>query len=139
MRRASSIATSKKTNSKNASNECSNFLIHAFFYLFSAFGKDESNYIDLSGLQNWWNERDTLVQVFSRAGFAKSTLGRYKLRPCSLGTFVNSSVSDPNGFKCFECPAGKLCFKWCNNGYATSFFELERGVKQGCPLNGVLL
>ena len=25
-----------------------------------------------------------------------------------------------------------------NDGYATSFFELERGVKQGCPLSGVL-
>ena len=25
-----------------------------------------------------------------------------------------------------------------NNGYATSFFELERGVRQGCPLSGVL-
>ena len=25
-----------------------------------------------------------------------------------------------------------------NNGYATSFFELERGVRQGCPLFGVL-
>ena len=25
-----------------------------------------------------------------------------------------------------------------NNDYATSFFELERGVRQGCPLSGVL-
>ena len=25
-----------------------------------------------------------------------------------------------------------------NNGYATSFFELERGVRQGCPFSGVL-
>ena len=25
-----------------------------------------------------------------------------------------------------------------NNGYATSFFELERAVRQGCPLSGVL-
>ena len=25
-----------------------------------------------------------------------------------------------------------------NNGYATSFFKLERGVRQGCPLSGVL-
>ena len=25
-----------------------------------------------------------------------------------------------------------------NNGYATSFFELEHGVRQGCPLSGVL-
>ena len=25
-----------------------------------------------------------------------------------------------------------------NNGYATSFFELECGVRQGCPLSGVL-
>ena len=25
-----------------------------------------------------------------------------------------------------------------NNDYSTSFFELERGVRQGCPLSGVL-
>ena len=26
-----------------------------------------------------------------------------------------------------------------NNGYASQFFSLERGVRQGCPLAGLLL
>ena len=25
-----------------------------------------------------------------------------------------------------------------NNGYATPFFELQRGVRDGCPLSGIL-
>ena len=28
--------------------------------------------------------------------------------------------------------------KLSNNGYATPFFELQRGVRQGCPLSGIL-
>ena len=82
-----------------------------FFFGFSGFGKDESNYIDLSGIRDPWNLwpiQETLLGVFGRAGFANSALGTYKLRPCSLGTFVNSSASDPRDYNCLQCPAGKF-------------------------------
>ena len=75
---------------------------------FSGFGKDESNYIDLSRMTTRWNLKETLVKVFGRAGFADSALGKDKLRPCSLGTFVNSSASDPSDYNCLQCPAGKF-------------------------------
>ena len=77
-------------------------------YFFSGFGKDESNYIDLSWMPDWWTMKEILVKVFGRAGFANSSLGKDKLRPCSLGTFVNSSASDPSDYNCLQCPAGKF-------------------------------
>ena len=43
-------------------------------------------------------------EVFLRSGFADST-GNDTLGPCPLGTFVDSSRTDPS---CEHCPAGKL-------------------------------
>ena len=87
-----------------------------FFFLclcvfFSGSGDDDSNYIDLSGISDWWPSlviKKSLLEVFGRAGFANSALGKYKLRPCRLGTFVNTSASDPSDYNCLQCPAGKF-------------------------------
>ena len=51
-----------------------------------------------------------MVEAFRRAGFANQTGGKYKLLPCTLGTFVNQTVSNSNDLKCLECPAGKVFF-----------------------------
>ena len=48
--------------------------------------------------------------AFGHAGFANQTHGEYKLLPCTLGTFVNQTVSNSNDLKCLECPAGKVFF-----------------------------
>ena len=44
-----------------------------------------------------------VLKSFKRVGFGNTTLGNYKLLPCSLGTFVNASR-----LECVECPAGKI-------------------------------
>ena len=49
-----------------------------------------------------------LLEAFRRAGFANQTQGVLKLLPCSLGTFVNKSISGIDDLECLECPAGKL-------------------------------
>ena len=88
------------------------FFFCVFFFFFSGFGEDKSNYIDLSGIGvSWWISgfvTKTLLEVFGRAGFANSALGTYKLRPCPLGTFVNTSANDPSDYNCLKCPAGKF-------------------------------
>ena len=81
---------------------------------FSGFGEDESIYVDLSGISDWghswWIKKD-LLEVLGRAGFTNSALGKDKLRPCPLGTFVNTSASDPRDYNCLQCPAGKFALK----------------------------
>ena len=72
---------------------------------FSGVGQDDSKYIDVS---NYSFVRYTLLLAFQQAGFANRARGEYKLLPCSLGTFVNSSSNDPNALKCLECPAGNF-------------------------------
>lgn len=83
--------------------------ITLFISSFSGLGQDDSEYIDVS--KGW--HKDTFSEVFGRAGFANKIRGEYKLLPCPLGTFVNSSVSGPRGLKCLECPAGKFRLHWC--------------------------
>ena len=59
--------------------------------------------IDISNLRG--PERDNVRLAFVRSGFADDRSGSYKLRPCPLGTFADSSLTDPN---CKNCAAGKL-------------------------------
>ena len=50
-------------------------------------------------------EKDLLL-AFRQSGLANaSNESKYKLLPCSLGTFVKASAKDP---KCLECPAGNF-------------------------------
>ena len=62
-----------------------------------------SESIDISNLR--WPEQDNVRRTFVQSGFADDRLGKYKLFPCPLGTFVDSSLTDPN---CKNCSAGKL-------------------------------
>jgi len=82
--------------------------IYLFFWVFSGLGQDDTEYIDIS--KEFGSVKDVLFEVFGRAGFANQTYGKYKLLPCTLGTFVNQTVSNYNDLKCLECPAGKVFF-----------------------------
>ena len=62
-----------------------------------------SELVDMSDLP--FTSLENLVRrVFVRGGFAVK-ISEYKLGPCPLGTFVDSSRVDPS---CQDCPAGKL-------------------------------
>ena len=76
------------------------FLLHFYF---SGVQQSKSEVIDISNLS--WPEQDNVRQAFLRSGFDDKRLGSYKLRPCPLGTFVDSSLTDPI---CKNCSAGKL-------------------------------
>ena len=65
--------------------------------------ENTSEFIDISKLR--WPVQDSVRETFVRSGFADDGSGKYKLRPCPLGTFVDSSLTDPN---CKKCSAGKL-------------------------------
>ena len=76
------------------------FLLHFYF---SGGQESISDFIDISGLD--WPERDNVRGTLVRSGFADDRLGKYKLSPCPLGTFVDRSLTNPN---CKTCCAGKL-------------------------------
>ena len=76
------------------------FLLHFYF---SSVQESKSEVIDISNLG--WPEQSKARLAFVRSGFADDRLGSYKLRPCPLGTFADSSLTDPN---CKNCSAGKL-------------------------------
>ena len=82
--------------------------IYLFFLVFSGLGQDENEYIDISN--GHVTLKEILFEAFGQSGFANQTHGKYKLLPCSLGTFVNQSVSNIDDLKCLECPAGKFLF-----------------------------
>ena len=76
------------------------FLLHFYF---SGVQENESEAIDISNLRG--AERLNVRLAFIRSGFADDRLGWFKLRPCPLGSFADSSLTDPN---CKNCPTGKL-------------------------------
>ena len=76
------------------------FLLHFYF---SGVQQSKSEVIDISDLR--WPEQYNVRRAFLRSGFADNRLGSYKLRPCPLGTFADSSLTDPI---CKNCSAGKL-------------------------------
>ena len=76
------------------------FLFHIYF---SGVRESKSEVIDISNLV--WPENNDVRLAFLRSGFADDRSGRYKLHPCSLGAFADSSLTDPN---CKNCSAGKL-------------------------------
>ena len=75
------------------------FILHFYF---SGVQESESEYIDISSLRQ--PVKDTMRKTIVGIGFADDRLDKYKLRPCSLGTFVDRSLTNP---KCENCSAGK--------------------------------
>ena len=76
------------------------FLLHFYF---SGVQESKSEVVDISDLRGY---NQLFVRLaFLRSGFADERSGRYKLRPCSLGAFADSSLTDPN---CKNCSAGRL-------------------------------
>ena len=91
----------------------SDYLVFIFLiFHFSGVGHDHSEYIDISSLTSYLMIKEQLLAAFKKSGFANQSLGKYKLLPCPLGSFVNAS-SEAN--KCIECPAGKLVLSLTDN------------------------
>ena len=81
------------------------FFSFPYYLHFSGIRENEPEFIDLSDLRNAGGQALFIHEVFLRVGFADDSAGKYKLRPCPLGTFVDSSRTDPT---CKNCSAGKL-------------------------------
>ena len=71
---------------------------------FSGIQKNKSEFIDISYLRDT-KEREELRYFFLRVGFADESAGTYKLRPCPLGTSVDTLRGTPT---CKNCSAGKF-------------------------------
>ena len=80
------------------------FFSFPYYLHFSGIQENEPEFIDLSDLTNTGG-KELMRKAFLRVGFADDSAGKYKLRPCPLGTFVDSSRTDPT---CKNCSAGKL-------------------------------
>ena len=76
------------------------FLLHFYF---SGVQESKSEIVDISNLRS--PEQYFVHLAFVQSGFADYQLGRYKPLPCRLGTFAESSLTDPI---CKNCSAGKL-------------------------------
>lgn len=79
-------------------------MLTCFFFGFSGLGQDDSDYI---AAEDDIFTVDSLVKVFAQSGFANKVKDKNRLLvlPCPVGTFVDSSVSDPSKLECLECPA----------------------------------
>ena len=64
--------------------------------------ESESEFLDISSVD--FRVRDNVRKNFVRSGFADKRSDKNELRPCPLGTFVDSSLTDP---QCKNCSAGK--------------------------------
>ena len=73
-----------------------------FYFYFSGVQQSESEFLDISSVS--YGIRDNVRKNFVRSGFADKRPDKDKLRPCPLGTFVDSSLTDPH---CKNCSAGK--------------------------------
>ena len=77
----------------------------SLIFFFRGPGQDDTEQIDISHYSDWFIVKDLLL-AFRQSGFASASKeSKYKLLPCSLGTFVKASSKDP---KCLECPAGNF-------------------------------
>lgn len=106
--------------------------LNLLFCLFSGLGQGDSEYIDIDqspAILEGTQIEARLAESFGRAGFANRTYGKQKLLPCSVGTFVNSSVSDPNELKCVECPAGTFCIEYLKKCQLTKIFTFPLPAK----------
>ena len=73
-----------------------------FYFYFSGVQESESEFFNISSVHVLI--RDDVRKYFVRSGFADKRSDKDELRPCPLGTFVDSSLTDPY---CKNCPAGK--------------------------------
>ena len=73
-----------------------------FYFYFSGVQESESEIIDVSSVDR--NVRGIVRKNFVRSGFADKLSDKNELRPCPLGSFVDSSLTDP---QCKNCSAGK--------------------------------
>ena len=84
------------------------FSFHNFCFYIRGLGQNDSEYSVISDIAISENDgwlRDQILEVFKQSGFANQSVGRYKLLPCEVGTYVNASAET---IKCIECPAGKF-------------------------------
>ena len=82
-------------------------LCFTFFliFFFRGPGQEDTEFVDISYYHNHGFQKDLLL-AFRQSGLANaSNESKYKLLPCSLGTFVKASAKDP---KCLECLAGNF-------------------------------
>ena len=72
---------------------------------FSGLGQGDNDYLHI---QEQVLVDEIIFKAFAHAGFAKKVQDENKLLvlPCPLGTFVDSSVSDPVKLECLNCQAG---------------------------------
>ena len=85
-------------------------MFHFFpdFFFFRGPGQEDTEHVDISYISYYlsYSLQNDLLLAFRQSGFASaSNESKYKLLPCSLGTFVKASAKDP---KCLECPAGNF-------------------------------
>ena len=84
------------------------FSFHNFCFYIRGLAHNDSEYSAISDIVTsekvaWL--RDEIIAAFKQSGFARESVGRYKLLPCEFGTYVNASAETIN---CIECPAGKF-------------------------------